>query len=103
MVDIVHLRPWRDHQQRQARAGTATSLRMRGPGGDSGKRSASVAAFPRTIQSIGRRGRAVERPDHAVVIPPIRIIVSNDDERVLPLLLLLDEVHRLDDKLLDRK
>src|SRR6202043_367518 len=97
VADVVLLREGRDHDERDACAGTAASVYRLGVQAVWLRLSLNTrAALAGAVQLIGdgviRRGRG---PGVGVVVPAVRVVIGDDDGGVLPVGLLLQEVDQL--------
>ena len=98
MIDEVHLCPRRDNQQRQTGTKSTSALSMSVSAIHTRQRAVAIAAATGACQRVGTPSGLIDDGTHLVVVPSIRIIVSNHDGRVFPFRPILEEIDYLHEK-----
>jgi len=86
-VTVIHevvLGPRRNHQQRQPRAISAATLRIRRAGCNARQRRGSVPAGAGAGNRVGGAGRLVYQRSKLVIVPAVGIVVRNNHRGLLP-------------------
>src|SRR5271168_1603073 len=100
MIHEVVPRQGGDDDERLPRTVSATTLRVRGGGLETGQRIGAATAGSRTGERIGCSRRGVHYLAELMIVPAIGIVVEHDQRGVGPLRLGLQEVGHSNHKLL---